>query len=77
MPINDANYSVRIGEIKKRFPKQFIAQFGNPFLVTTTQKNVVKLAYGKDGSGNTLFVMKKILNSISITSITIQLNMVL
>jgi putative transposase len=38
MPINDANYSVRIGEIKKRFSKRFITQFENPFLVTTTQK---------------------------------------
>ncbi len=38
MPIDEANYSLRIGEIKKRFSKQFILEFGNPNSVAPIQK---------------------------------------
>jgi putative transposase len=38
MPINDANYSLRISELKKRFSKHFIAEYGNFTLVTPTQR---------------------------------------
>ena len=30
MPTDDANYSMRIGEIKRRFSKKFAAHFGSP-----------------------------------------------
>lgn len=39
MPNNDANYSFRISEIKKRFSKQFITKYGNSTLVTPKQQN--------------------------------------
>ena len=39
MPNNDANYSIRIGEIKKRFSKHYIAEFGNPNIKNKTQRN--------------------------------------
>jgi putative transposase len=37
LPIEDANYSLRISEIKKRFSKHFIAEFGNSNHVTPSQ----------------------------------------
>jgi putative transposase len=38
MPINDADYSLRIGEIKKRFSKNYIIEFGNPHTLSSTQQ---------------------------------------
>jgi putative transposase len=38
MPINDANYSLRIGEIKKRFSKKYINKFGVPIAINPTQR---------------------------------------
>ena len=38
MPLYDADYSLRIGEIKKRFSKCYIAKYGNPFPINTNQQ---------------------------------------
>ncbi len=38
MPIDDVDYSMRISEIKKRFSKGFIEEFGNPNLPNTSQQ---------------------------------------
>lgn len=44
MPKDDANYSMRIGEIKKRFSKQYIAEFGSP-----TEKSVKQIERSEAG----------------------------
>ena len=38
MPINDADYSLRIGEIKKWFSKRYINKFGNPVPLSPIQR---------------------------------------
>jgi putative transposase len=39
MPFNDANYSIQIGEIKKRFSKHYIAEYGMPNIISQSQRN--------------------------------------
>jgi putative transposase len=39
MPVNDAEYSTRISEIKKKFSKYFIAEYGTSNFINQSQKN--------------------------------------